>query len=129
MKNFINTFKAKAHSKELTCADMIALCIYRTMKAKSEDKSIILTHFLKKTFTAGKVCAHRQWPYQTISLTMYYLNSDLRPRRRWTPDGFRHKTNGKLLGEEITDLLTEEEEKAFRELATIVFDSNFVKAL
>ncbi len=59
---------------------------------------------------------------------MYYLNGQLRTGKRWSPDGW-YETNGKILGEEITDLLTEEEEKAFREVATIVFDSNFVKAL
>jgi hypothetical protein len=128
MKNFINTFKAKAHSKELTCADMIALCIYRTMKAKSEDKAIILTHFLKKTFTAGKVCAHRQYPYQSITTGMYYLNGQLRPRKRWSPEGW-YETNGELLGEKITDLLTAEEEQVFRELASMVYNQAFVKAL
>jgi hypothetical protein len=128
MTNFTNTFKAKAHSKSLTSSDMLALCIYRTVKAKSEDKTAILTHFLKKSFTAGKVCAHRQYPYQSITLAMYYLNGQLRTGKRWSPDGW-YETNGKILGEEITDLLTEEEEKAFREVATIVFDSNFVKAL
>lgn len=125
---FITTFKAKAHSKNLTAADMIALCIYKTVKAKSEDKSTILTHFLKKSFTPGKVRPDRQYPYQAITNAMYYFNGQLRAGKRWGAAGW-YETNGKLLGEEITDLLTPEEELAFRELASIVFDPVYVKAL
>lgn len=128
MTNFIDTFKAKAHSKTLTAADMIALCIYKTVKAKSEDKTTILTHFLKKSFTAGKVRPDRQYPYWAITNAMYYLNGQLRCGKRWSPEGW-YETNGKLLGIEITDILTPEEETVFRELASMVFDPAFVKAL
>ncbi len=127
MTNFIDTFKAKAHSKTLTAADMIALCIYKTVKAKSEDKTTILTHFLKKSFTAGKVRPDRQYPYQAITNAMYYFNGQIRSGKRWGPDGWI-ETAGKLLGEEITDMLTEEELLTFRELATTI-DPAFVKAL
>lgn len=116
MTTFIETFKAKAHSKTLTVQDMIALCIYKTVKAKSEDKPTILTHFLKKAFTAGKVCAHRQYPYQTITNAMYYFNGQLRAGKRWGADGW-YETNGLVLGVDITEILTEEEIVAFRELA------------
>ena len=128
MTKFIETFKAKAHSKNLTAADMIALCIYKTINAKSEDKATILTHFLKKSFTPGKICAHRQYPYQSISLAMYYLNGQLRTGKRWSSEGW-FETNGKLLGQEINDLLTVEEEQSFRNLASMIFDQAFVKAL
>lgn len=116
---FITTFKAKAHSKTLTAADMIALCIYKTVKAKSEDKSTILTHFLKKAFTPGKVRPDRQYPYQAITNAMYYFNGQLRAGKRWGQDGW-YETEGKLLGEEITDLLTPEEITLFRELASSI---------
>ena len=128
MTNFITTFKAKANSKSITAADMVALCIYKTIKAKSEDKTTILTHFLKKSFTAGKVRPDRQYPYQAITNTMYYFNGQLRAGKRWSPEGW-YETNGKLLGEEITNLLSSEEELAFRELASMVFDPVYVKAL
>jgi hypothetical protein len=127
MKNFINTFKAKAHSKELTCADMIALCIYRTVKAKSEDKETILKHFLTKSFSAGKVCAHRQYPYQSIINAMYGFNGQLRARKRWYADGWK-QVNGFVLGVEVTEVLTEEELLKFRELAAMI-TPDFVKGL
>jgi len=127
MTNFTNTFKAKAHSKNLTCADMIALCIYRTVKAKSEDKATILKHFLTKSFTAGKVCAHRQYPYQSIINAMYGFNDQLRAGRRWYTDGWK-EVKGFVLGVEVTEVLTEEELLKFRELAAMI-TPNFVKGL
>ena len=127
MTNFINTFKAKAHSKNLTCADMIALCIYRTVKAKSEDKETILKHFLKKSFTAGKVCDHRQYPYQSIINAMYGFNGGLRGGRIWI-NGNWNMSKGIVLGVKVTEVLTEEELLKFRELAAMI-TANFVKAL
>ena len=127
MINFIDTFKAKAHSKTLTAADMIALCIYKTVKAKSEDKTTILTHFLKKAFTPGKVRPDRQYPYQAITNAMYYFNGQLRAGKRWGADGW-YETEGKLLGEEITDLLTPEEITLFRELASSI-EPDYVRNL
>lgn len=124
---FITTFKAKAYSKTLTAADMIALCIYKTVKAKSEDKSTILTHFLKKAFTPGKVRPDRQYPYQAITNAMYYFNGQLRAGKRWGADGW-YETEGKLLGEEITDLLTPEEITLFRELASSI-EPDYVRNL
>ena len=127
MTKFIKTFKAKAHSKTLTCADMIALCIYRTVKAKSEDKVTILKHFLKKSFTAGKMWGHRLYPYQTITNTMYSFNGQLRAGRRWYPDGWKD-VNGFVLGIDVTELLTDEELSQFRELAAMI-DPGFVRNL
>ena len=127
MTNFIETFKAKAHSKTLTCADMIALCIYRTAKAKSEDKVTILKHFLKKSFTAGKVCAHRQYPYQAITNAMYGFSHQLRGGRKWI-DGEWKVTNGFVLGVDVMEILTDEELLTFRELAAMI-DKDFVRNL
>jgi len=127
MTNFTETFKAKAHSKNLTCADMIALCIYRTVNAKSEEKTAILTHFLKKSFTAGKVCAHRQYPYQSIINAMYGFNHRLRGGRIWI-EGEWKQTNGMVLGVDVNELMTEEELLKFRELAAMI-TPNFVKGL
>lgn len=128
MTNFINTFKAKAHSKTLTATDIVALCIYKAVRAKSDDKVTILNHFLKKSFTAGKVRPHRPYPYHAITHAMYYLNGQIRAGKRWSIEGW-YDTNGKLLGKEITDLLTPEEEKTFRDLAAVIFESKNVKAL
>jgi hypothetical protein len=127
MTNFITTFKAKAHSKNLTAVDMIALCIYKTIKAKSEDKATILTHFLKKSFTPGKVRPDRQYPYQAITNAMYYFNGQLRAGKKWGAKGW-YETEGQLLGKEITDLLSPEEITLFRELASSI-EPGYVKAL
>ena len=127
MTKFIDTFKAKAHSKNLTAADMIALCIYKTVKAKSEDKAEILTYFLKKSFTAGHIRPDRLYPYQAITNAMYDLNNQLRVGKRWTENGWI-ESNGFLLSEKITDLLTEEEIVKFRELA-ISIEPGYVRNL
>lgn len=127
MTNFINTFKAKAHSKNITAADIIALCIYKTVKAKSEDKVTILKHFLTKSFTAGRVCAHRQYPYQSISNAMYGFNHRLRGGRIWINDVWK-QTSGFVLGVEVTDIMTEEELLTFRELADMI-TPDFVRNL
>lgn len=127
MTNFIETFKTKAHSKNLIVQDMIALCIYRTIKAKSEDKETILKHFLKKAFTAGAVCAHRQYPYQAITNGMYGFNHKLRGGRIWI-EGVWKQTTGYVLGVEVTEILTEEELLKFRELAAMI-EPEFVRNL
>lgn len=128
MTNFITTFKAKAHSKSITAADMIALCIYKTVKVKSEDKPTILKHFLTKAFTAGKVCAHRQYPYQTITNTMYYFNGQLRAGKRYQIDGTWKDVPGYVLGTEVTNVLSEDELLTFRELAAMI-TPDFVRVL
>lgn len=127
MTNFITTFKTKAHSKNLTAADMIALCIYKTIKAKSEDKATILKHMLRKSFSAGRVCAHRPYPFFTITNTMCYLNGQLRSGKRWGPEGW-FETQGMVLGIEVIEILTEEELIQFRELASMI-ESGFVRGL
>jgi len=125
MTNFITAFKAKAHSKSITAADMIALCIYKTMKAKSEDKATILKHFLTKTFTGGKVCAHRQYPYQSITNNLWYLN--LGPCRRW--DGTKFvETSGTVLGVPMDEMFDETEIEQLREIRKMI-DPAFVRNL
>lgn len=119
MTKFIETFKAKAHSKNLTAADMIALCIYKTITAKSEGKATILKHFLRKTFTAGSIRPDRQYPYQAITNAMYYFNGRLRAGKKWTANGWI-ESNGEILGVDITTLLTEEEIVLLRELASSI---------
>jgi len=116
MTKFITTFKAKAHSKTLTAADMLALCIYRTVKAKSEDKATILDYFVKKSFTPGKVCEHRNYPYQCVSNAQHDLNWQMRPSKRWDGTQYHITSNGRLLDQPIEELLDSEEEALFREL-------------
>lgn len=129
MTNFITTFKAKAHSKSITAADMIALCIYKTMKAKSEDKAVILKHFLKKAFSAGKMCGHRLYPYQAITNAMYGFNSQIRPGKRYQIDGTWKDTRGYVLSMEIDEVLEFSDEQAqFRELAAMI-TPDFVRVL
>jgi len=124
MTIFIETFKTKAKNKNITAADIIALCIYKTMKAKSEDKPTILKHFLTKSFTAGKVCAHRQYPYQAIVNNRWSMNFG--PGRRWDGSKFI-VTSGTSLGVELDTILNTEEIaqlRAIRELITPDFVRN-----
>jgi len=122
MTIFIETFKTKAKNKNITAADIIALCIYKTMKAKSEDKAIILKYYLTKSFTPGKICAHRQYPYQAI------VNNrpNLSPGRKWDGSKFI-VTSGTSLGVELDTILNTEEIaqlRAIRELITPDFVRN-----
>jgi hypothetical protein len=125
MTTFIKTFKTKAKNKNITAADIIALCIYKTMKAKSKDKATILKHFLTKSFTPGKVCAHRQYPYQAIINNQWSMNFG--PGRRW--DGTKYiVTSGTALGVDLDKMLDAneiEQLRAIRELIT----PDFVKGL
>jgi len=123
MTTFIETFKTKAKNKNITAADIIALCIYKTMKAKSEDKATILKHFLTKSFTAGKVCAHRQYPYQAI------VNNkpNLSPGRRWDDSKFII-TSGKALGVELDTILNAKQIEQLREINNLI-TPDFVRNL
>jgi len=123
MTDFITTFKAKAKSKNLTAADMIALCIYKTVKAKSEDKVSVLKYYLTKAFTAGKVCAHRQYPYQAITLwTPIY-----EPRRSW--DGEKYvMVHRNILGVPMDKLLSDSEINQMREVLDLI-NLSFVRNL
>ncbi len=127
MTTFIETFKAKAHSKSLTAADMLALCIYKTTKAKSEDKAVILTHFLKKSFSAGQMAGHRLYPYMAITNAVWYLNQQLRAGKKWGPDGW-FETEGQVLGKELTEFFTEEEIVLYREITSMI-TPDYVKGL
>jgi hypothetical protein len=65
MTNFITQFKIKARNKSLTSSDMLALAIYKAIHAKG-NKEEALVGLVKRTFTAGAVCAHRQHQYQAV---------------------------------------------------------------
>jgi hypothetical protein len=119
MKNFKTIFKTKAQAKALTSADMLALCIYRTIKAKSEDKAVILDYFIKKAFTAGAVRSDRPYPYHAVSNAQYTLKRQSRPGRKWTGEKFE-QTSGNVLGEPINELFDENEVIMFRELLATV---------
>ena len=119
MTTFTETFKAKAKAKTLTSADMLALCIYRTVKAKSEDKAEVLDYFIKKAFTPGAVCSHRPYPYHAVTNSHYYLNNQSRPGRRWTGEKFE-LTDGTVLGVSIKELFDDNEVIMFRELLATV---------
>lgn len=119
MKNFKTIFKTKAQAKDLTSADMLALCIYRTIKAKSEDKAVILDYFIKKAYTAGSIRSDRPYPYHAVSNAWYSLNWQSRPGRKWTGEKFE-ETKGRVLGETIDELFDENEVIMFRELLATV---------
>ena len=59
MNDFIKNFKNKAHNKDLTSSDMLALCLYRAIKAKSPEKTAIAKHFMFKSFSPNKSGEYR----------------------------------------------------------------------
>ena len=125
MTTFITTFKTKAKNKNISAADIIALCVYKTMMAKSQDKPTILKHFLTKSFTPGKVCAHRQYPYQCITNNLYGMNFG--PCRKW--DGEKYvMTSGSVLGIELDTMFDETEIVKLREIFKLI-NPGFVRNL
>lgn len=117
MSKFIEIFKSKAHQKDITAADMIALCIYKTITVKTENKAEVLKYFLKKTFTKGNIKPHRPHPYYAISIASGRLKFQSRSGKIWNiKDKCWQDTNGKILKNEITGILNDEEIMMFREL-------------
>lgn len=121
MTKFTEVFKAKAKAKTLTSADMLALCIYRTVKAKSEDKSVILDYFIKRAFSPGAVRSDRPYPYHGVTQAQWYLNNQVRTGKRWnTETNSFVSTNGSIFSVDIRELLDDAEETQFRELLASV---------
>lgn len=114
MTNFVTTFKTKAKAKELSSTDMLSLCIFKAVKAKSDEKKIILEALIKKAFSAGSIAPHRSHPYQAVNLAAYYLT--VTPTRRWTGSAYEIIDQGKMLGLKLEDIFTEEEIVMVREL-------------
>lgn len=116
MTNFKEVFKNKAKNKTLTAADMLALCVYKTINAKSEDKQAVLNGVVQRAFTAGKVCAHRPTRYHAVTVAQHMLSSQIRPGNRWmgSEKGFV-KTDGWVLDSDISSILTQEQQLEFRE--------------
>jgi len=54
MDKFITQFKEKAHNKALTKTDMATLCVYKTIKAKSEHKIEVAQYYFRKAFSSTK---------------------------------------------------------------------------
>lgn len=77
MKNYKEIWKNKARNKSITRADTVAYCILKAMSAKSENKLELLTYFLNRAFTAGKVCAHRPEPYWALKFAAQELRSEV----------------------------------------------------
>lgn len=121
MTNFKEVFKAKAKAKTLTSADMLALCIYRTIKAKSENKAVILDFFIKKAFSPGAVRSDRPYPYHGVTQAQWYLNAQARQGKRWNTESNSFvQTNGTVLGVDIREMFEDSEEVMFRELLASV---------
>lgn len=121
MTNFKEVFKAKAKAKTLTSADMLALCIFRTIKAKSEDKAVILDFFIKKAFSPGAVRSDRPYPLHSVTQAQWYLNNQARQGKRWnTETNSFVQTNGTVLGVDIREMFEDTEEVMFRELLASV---------
>lgn len=125
MHKFIETFKTKAHAKAITCEDMIALCIFRTIKSKQAiDRKEILAYHLKKAFTAGGLRPDRRYPYQAIMNERVYMKTH---NRRWDGTKFVEQP-ALLLGVLITDLFDEDEIAEYRVVLEMI-DPDFVRNL
>ena len=126
MTNFIETFKNKAKNKTLTSADMIAHRIYKTVKAKSENKEVILNALIKKAFTAGAMNGSRTHPYQAVDISVSNLVKLVFERKRWDSEVNKFVMKpGTLLDQDITKILSEDEISSFNELISHISSKRF----
>lgn len=54
MDKFITQFKEKARAKNVTSSDMVALFLYKAIKAKPENKKEIFEYFISRGFSPRK---------------------------------------------------------------------------
>lgn len=102
MKDFIKIWKEKAHNKSIECHDVVAYCVLKTIKAKSENKKEILEYFLNKCFSP-----HKQNGYDKL-------------RRGARTVGSKMLWNKMILDYPIEDIIDNEEEKElFEELLKV----------
>ena len=126
MTNFIETFKNKAKNKTLTSADMIAHRIYKTVKAKSKNKEVILNALIKKAFTAGAMNGSRTHPYQAVDISVSNLVKLVFERKRWDSEVNKFVMKpGTLLDQDITKILSEDEISSFNELISHISSKRF----
>lgn len=117
MQTFIEQFKTKARNKNLTRADMFSLCVYKAVRAKSENKKAVLYGLLRKAFTPGEVCAHRPHPYWTVRLVEAEIRYELRSGYKYDPESKKFvDQGGSMLGIKLDQLFTEEERTTLNEL-------------
>lgn len=115
MKNFITEFKNKARNKDLTSADMFALCVFKAIKSKKENKLEILNYLIHKTFSPGKVCDHRYHPYQAVIQAHNSVRHRLCPGFQWVNGGLK-RGNGFVLGVPKEEILSSDELEEFAKL-------------
>lgn len=110
MKNFNEFWKNKANNKQIEVEDMVSLCILKTIKAKSENKKEVLTYYLGKAFSPGKICQHRSHPFLALH------NATIGVR-------YRMKIRSQIMGQPITNFLeTNEEIELFAQLLEVAKD-------
>lgn len=110
MTKFIQEFKKLAHDKSLTSSHMLALCFYKTIKAKSENKTEILNYFIKKAFTPKG--GQHWWGVQNAHRGLSWMIS---PRTTRAEDGTICRKRF-ILGLDFDEVLTISESEMFADL-------------
>lgn len=98
MDKFISNFKTAANKKNLHVQDMVAYVVYKTIKAKSENKEVILDHLLARSFTP-----HKRFEYDALLRAAKNLY-------------WRTQHSKKLMGIPLEELFTPEEVEMFNAL-------------
>lgn len=116
MTKFITEFKTKAHNKNLTSEDMLMLCAYRAIKAKSPNKKEIFQYFARKAFS----------PKQGIHWTglieaRKWLTIEIQPRFQRDLEGNLFKSRF-LWGNLLSEYLDEKEVDLLDELMSKLFE-------
>lgn len=110
------TWKAAADQGRNTAAAHAQLCIFRAIAAKDEDKLAVAKHLLRKAFTPvtkTTKLANGRTPFDTVQEQFRGY--------RW---GGTHKT---FLGVPLTDILNEEEEEQYHEIAKALSGGGVVR--
>ena len=122
MVDFITEFKNKAHNKTLTSSDMLALAIYKAVKAKS-NKEEALNGLIKKSFTKGKICAHRKYPYQAVTNASNDLRFDFNDRFQFDPvQKERVRVEGNIFNIKKSELMSEDELTLFNDFVKVSYE-------
>lgn len=104
MKDYTQIWKTKAHNKNLSAADMVAYCILKAIRARTEDKEELLKVFLDKAFSP-----HHYDGYASRARASNRVASNV----RWGKTIIGHPIEDILDTEEI-ELFTDLNEKAYR---------------
>lgn len=109
MNSFRHQFKTLAREKRLEGVDMLTLCLYKAVRAETEDRASYYKDLLRETFARAEVEDHRPHPYWAVKLAI--------KRFQWLSGSGWKFVDGKMINDPVVlhipakDVVTEWELK------------------